>query len=139
MSKLVDPEMKGSRRMRPGGNPRISLKLVDAAVLLWNLLESARDPEIGYNDAHTTLRYMRYKFRWSVMLRRGIIENCLYACNMMAEKGKFVHPDGRTFEEFLTDIFRRHWKFNTKYNLLERDEEWQKLKQKQSSPKDSKP
>lgn len=103
---------------------RISIKTMDLAVLLWHLHAAAKDAEIGMNDAEETLEMVvgRLKTRQPHKIQTRGVEGALYCCNLMDEVGKFWHPEGKPFDQFLKEIVlfsRSNQYYNRFYNYFE--------------------
>lgn len=99
------------------------LSLLDMLVLLHNVLEGANDAEVGYEDAEFTLRELVKKLsRRTYPVRRSALESALWSCNLMDEAGKFWHPDGLTFDEYLKKGLKQRvgTRFDRFYNILKK-------------------
>lgn len=99
-------------------NTRMYMKLLNASVLLGNVVLASKDPDIGWEDANFTLHETVRKFHWRVFMEERLLTGCLWACNLLDEKGKFWHPGGLTFDQFLDKVLRGRWDFDKFYNLL---------------------
>lgn len=93
------------------------------AVLLWHLHQSAKDPDIGYNDADETLQLItRDLVKKPANVKVSRVESALYACNLMNEAAKFWHPFDLSFDDFVRDLLikgREPLLYNKFYNFIE--------------------
>jgi hypothetical protein len=104
------------------------VKPFDIAVMMWHLQLAAKDPDIGHNDADFDLKTLCALMRTKQPCRINTIaiESALYSCNLMDEAGKFWHPEGKSFDEFLKDmvfVSRQHGNYDRFYNFFEAKKE----------------
>jgi len=97
------------------------LRLLDVAVLLFNVHKGATDAEVGFEDCRETLDTFTRKLNKYMFVDPMLLESALWSCNLLDEHGRFWHPQGLTFEEFLKKVVRRG-KFNRTYNVIENEE-----------------
>lgn len=95
---------------------RISIRILDLAVLLYHLRGSAKHPLVGYNDAEKSLINITSRLNKTVDVDKADIERLLYASNMMNEVGAWSHPLGAKFPDWLKSLFGN--KFDTTYNVF---------------------
>lgn len=102
---------------KPGGKWRY-IRLLDLAILLYNLQVAYDDPDIGFEDADETYQGMLKILNKWVLCNPIKIESALWASNMVNDKEKFVHPKGYTFDEFVADMLRGRADFDKFYNTV---------------------
>lgn len=105
---------------KKGGRWR-QVRLSELAVLLYNVAKADQDPEVGYEDAQRTLANLMTRLSKKVMVDPALLESCLWSSNLLNEQGKWSHPTGRSFDEWVRELAGGD-KFNKVYNLIERDE-----------------
>ena len=96
------------------------LSALDILTLLINVHGASSNPYIGMEDAERALRDIYRELNFTVNVPRDLLESTLWACNMNNEAGKFQHPNGMTFKEFVNKVSKGH-KFNLDYNVIEAD------------------
>jgi hypothetical protein len=95
---------------------RITIRLLDLAVLLYHLRLSAQHPTVGYNDAEKSLIHITSKLNKTIEVDKEDIERLLYAANLMNEAGSWSHYLGTKFPDWLKQLFGS--KFDTTYNVF---------------------
>lgn len=103
---------------------KVALSLLDIAVLLWHLYASSRDETIGYNDANVSMIAILKALnpRRKKLLSIRTLESALYCCNILDEQGRFWHPKGGSFDDFVKRIMVENAderSFNKTYNYFE--------------------
>jgi hypothetical protein len=95
----------------------LMVSLVDIVALLDNIYRGAQHAEVGFEDASRTLDAITHELNKKVFIDPSVVESALWSCNLMDEQGKFWHPRGLSFEQFLKKLvpFRA---FCRKYNIL---------------------
>ena len=85
-----------------------SLRILDAAILLMNIYRGAQSSKVRFEDAARTLEELVVDLhgKKGIRVQRSVIESALWSCNLLDELGKFWHPKGRSFDEFLKDILK---------------------------------
>lgn len=106
---------------KKGGQWR-PVRLLDIAVLLYAVYQGAADEDVGFEDAQETLDTLTRKLNKKIFMEPAVLESALWSCNLLNEKGKFIHPRGLSFEQFLKDVLGRD-KFNRVYNVIEKEGE----------------
>jgi hypothetical protein len=106
---------------KKGGRWR-PLRVMDVAVLLYHVWRGAQEPEVGFEDAGNTLDGLTKSLNKKVFVPPGLLESCLWSCNLLDERGQFWHPRGLTFEQFASSVLGRD-RFNRTYNWIETAEE----------------
>lgn len=94
------------------------ISALDLVVILDNIFRAAQDKDIGFEDPRETLDSFVFRMNKALRLYTEDIESGLWSCNLLDEKGKFRHPKGWTFDQFLERILRGD-KFNKDYNYIE--------------------
>ena len=99
--------------------PRRTLSALDAAILIMHVLKGKDDPMVGFVDGGRSFEVMlnewdHGKFR----IDTHILESALWSCNMLDEAGKFTHPRGITFKQFVRRVLGDKGNFNYKYNYI---------------------
>jgi len=102
---------------KKGGKWR-PVRLLDIAILLLNAYKANEQPEIGYQDTIETLDALSRRLNQKILLDPRQIESLLWACNMLDEEGKFVHPTGMKFDDFVHRV-APGGDFSKKYNTVE--------------------
>ena len=102
--------------------PKLPIKPLDMAVLLYHINVAAKDPEIGHVDADYSVTGLIVDMvKKPARIKVSKIESALYSCNMLAEKGKFWHPQDKPFTSFISDLERlwvNKYQFDPFYNIL---------------------
>lgn len=101
---------------KKGGKWR-PVRLLDIAILLLNAYKANEQPEIGYQDTIETLDAISRRLNQKILLDPRQIESLLWACNMLDEEKKFVHPTGMTFSDFVKRVLP-NGTFDPKYNTV---------------------
>lgn len=96
------------------------VKAVDLMALIFNLLEGAKDPNIGFEDIRETVDTMTRKLNKDYWLEDKVIESALFNSNLMNENGKFWHPKGLTFEQFTKKFLKSDEKYNNRYGTIDK-------------------
>lgn len=96
-----------------------SVRIMELAVLLFSVNRAANDPDVGFEDAAQTADGITRRLNLWRLIDPDIIESALCAANMLNEQGKFIHPSGLTFEQFVDKVLRGRGRFDTFYNLIE--------------------
>lgn len=95
------------------------VRLFDLALLLHALHRAAEDEGVGHHDTHETVESIERKCNKEVFIEPRILEACLYAASMLNEQGKWWHPRGWTFEEWVKRVLGADT-WNSVYNVIER-------------------
>jgi hypothetical protein len=95
------------------------VSLLDLSTLLFHLHFGARNERVGFEDAERTLAQVSAKLSHKVRVEKAVLESALWSSNLCDEIGKFVHPQGISFDEWMKQMFGTE-KFNRAYNLLEK-------------------
>ncbi len=96
----------------------LNITALDAAVLLMHVMDGLADKDVGFEDADKTYEQVRNSLNRTFMLSKETIESALWACNLLNEKGKFKHPDGMSFEGFVSKMAPKK-RFDVLRNILE--------------------
>lgn len=98
----------------------IKTTLQDTAILLFNLAKARGYAQVGFEDANRTYHQLVHSLERASMFNIEVVESALWAANLLSEEGKFEHPDGLTFDEFVTKMLSlTKYKFDRTYNTLE--------------------
>jgi hypothetical protein len=103
---------------KKGGQWR-SVKLIDLAVLLYNVAKGAEDSEVGFEDAQRTIEELFLRLNKKIMVAPDLLESALWSSNLLNEQGKWTHPAGMTFDEWVKGIVGPDT-FNKTYSLIEK-------------------
>lgn len=103
------------------GGQWLPVRLLDLAVLLYAIHWAALDENIGHNDARESVQSLTKRLNRHVYVDPNVVESALYACNLLDEQGKFVHPQGIGFETMLKRVLGDR-KFSRRYSTVERKE-----------------
>jgi hypothetical protein len=104
--------------MKPPTPKRKPLKLFELAIIMMNVHLGAKDPEVGFEDADRTLEQLILSLNRIVPVDIALLESGLWSCNLLNERQRFWHPEGKSFDEFLSQLMGSD-KFNKYYNLVE--------------------
>lgn len=101
-------------------SPTKAVSVLDLVVLLGNLCLGNADKDVGFEDARMGINTIISKLNHAPPVATKIyaIENALWACNLLNEKGKFWHPMGIPFDRFVAKMLP-DMKFDRNYNLIE--------------------
>lgn len=92
---------------------------LDLVVLLDHLSRGAFHPEVGYENSEVPYKKMvRNLAERTIRIRVSEVESALWSCNLMSEIGKFEHPDGLSFDNFVKKMLRGK-DYNYIYNFIE--------------------
>ena len=105
---------------KPGGQWR-AVSALDLAVLIYHMLEGAKDPDIGFEDAQEPLEKVLGKLNKAYYIDPAVLESALWSCNLMREKGKFTHPKGLSFEDWVKKFLNPGEKYSLTYNFISKD------------------
>ena len=98
------------------------LTISQRLILVYHCFEAANDPEIGFEDAWRTVEELVEALDNFNFVYRNLLESALWCCNLLDEKGKFWHPMGLSFEEYLHTILKKDEDFDYFYNLIVKKE-----------------
>lgn len=91
----------------------------ELAILLGNVVMAAQNPDIGFEDTEMLLdRFLQILDKFT-KVKDAHLERCLWACNLLDEKGLFWHPSGKSFDEFVSEVIQ-DGTFNKQYNLIKK-------------------
>jgi hypothetical protein len=96
------------------------ISALDLVVILDNVYRASLDKDIGFEDPRETLQSFLVRTNKMFRVYTEDVESGLWSCNLLSEKGKFRHPRGWSFDEFLLKILRGDT-FNKDYNFIEGD------------------
>lgn len=91
---------------------------LDLVVMLDNVYQASQEKDIGFEDPRETLASFLFRLNKMMRLYTEDVESALWSCNLLNEKGKFRHPRGWTFDQFLEKLLRGD-SFNKDYNYIE--------------------
>lgn len=101
---------------------KLLVKPLDLSVMLFNIYEASKDPNIGFLDAESRLTTISNDMtRKHAKIKQSLIEGALASCNLMAESGKFWHPLNKNIDEFIADIIKvtgKSYRFDKEYHLF---------------------
>jgi len=101
---------------------KLYVRPIDLAVMLYSIYESAKDPNIGYLDAERKIETISNDLiRRPARIKQSLVEAALATCNLMAEQGKFWHPQGKSIDDFINDVVRvtgKPYRFDKDYHLF---------------------
>ena len=104
---------------KKGGRWR-KLKLTDVLTLLFNILEGARNKEVGFEDTRETIETITRKLnKKRVWIDPSVLESALWSCNLMNENEGFWDARGLSFDEFVKQILEPGEKFHRVYNTID--------------------
>lgn len=101
---------------KKGGRWRM-VRLLDVVTLLHNIVEGARHPIVGHEDAARTHEQLLRGLNRKQLFDPAVLESALWSANLMDEAGEFWDVKGRTFDEFVKDVLG-HAKFDRTYNVI---------------------
>lgn len=94
------------------------IHILDLVIILDNVWQASKDRDIGFEDPREMLHNFLFRMNKQTRLYTEDIESGLWSCNLLNEKGKFRHPRGWTFDQFLIRLLRGDT-FNKQYNYIE--------------------
>lgn len=97
------------------------VRLVDIATLLHNVMVAAANDGVGFEDAEMTVNDLVRRMNKRVLLDPRLIESCLWASNMLEERGLFWDARGRSFDDLLASVLGGSHKFDKRYNIIKED------------------
>ena len=104
-------------------NKTVHISSLQLVVLLHNFLAALNDPEIGMEDCENLPSLLLASMRKPLPINSNHLESILWACTMLEEKGKFWHPLGDNYKNYIKSLEERlQAKFNKKYNYFEEDQ-----------------
>lgn len=92
--------------------------VLDLVVLLDNVFLGAQDTEVGFEDCKETLKSFTMRLNEPIKIHTEDLETALWSANLLNEKKRFRHPQGISFDQFLTRVLRGD-SFNKEYNFIE--------------------
>lgn len=90
---------------------------MDISILLLNTHKANVQPDIGYQDTIETIEGVNKRLNQKVLVDPRLIESMLWACNMLNEDGKFIHPTNLTLDEFIKVVLP-NGTFDLNYNTI---------------------
>lgn len=92
----------------------------DFFALVYLLIQSTREPRVGFNHATTNLEGWMNSFApYGLNMDKAFVEDLLYGANMLNEIKKFSHPQGKTFEQMLRTVLRPNQAFDSLTNSIQ--------------------
>lgn len=110
-----------------------ALHLMDIVVLLYHVHKGSKESDVGFEDADRTLQELtKLLCQRRVTVKKSALESALWSCNLMNERKKFWHPEGKSFKAYLAKILRPYGsEFDHFYNwILESKENGKEAKAK---------
>lgn len=98
------------------------ITLLDAATLLSAVVIGSKNENIGFEDADRTLAALRQSLYREIDVDKSVVESALWSCMLLKEEGLFSHPDGMTYEGFVSRLTPYGEKFNPDYCSFESKE-----------------
>lgn len=94
------------------------LNSLDLATLLYCFIKyvNEEDYEGAGRTYENTIKSMLNQS--GLRVEQPDVENALHAANMLNSKGKFSHPEGLTFEAFVSRIVGDKYDFDPDYNWI---------------------
>ena len=103
----------------PFARSGIRVTTLDFLVLLDHVLRGAALPDlIGWEDAENTLKDMTKLLTKDLYIEKNTLESALWSVNLMNEAGKYSHPLGVGFDDWLKQLLGPR-KFNKQLNIIE--------------------
>lgn len=97
---------------------KVPISVLDLAVLLFYVHRGAADNEVGFVDARESLETLTRELNKALYVDPTMLESAIWSSNIMDEQGKFWHPEGLTFDEWVRRIANGA-KYNRVYGLFE--------------------
>lgn len=104
---------------------KYKLTLLELTVLLYHMHRGAQlEDKVGFEDCEHTLQSLtKLLSPKRTVVPKAALESALWSCNLMDEIGEWWSPDGRTFDQFLSDLQRyrqpdERVEFDKVYNRL---------------------
>jgi hypothetical protein len=98
----------------------------ETAQVLMDCVElGARDARVGFEDCENTqgqvVGALNRCFRSRYPVRQDILESALWSCNLLSEIGKFKHPRGVAFPDFVKALLPPKYRYDFFFNLILED------------------
>lgn len=93
--------------LRREGKRARPIRVLDLAILLYMVRDAAEDPLVGWEDTHHTLESATRTLNQVTTIDQDLLENGLWAANLMDEIGKFKHPMGLTLDQWLAKVMEK--------------------------------
>lgn len=103
------------------GRPWKHIRLLDVAVLLYNMHLGAADESVGFEDAAESLETLTRKLNKQILVEPAVLESLLWSSNLLHEQGKWHHPKGVDFNEWVNSLIKPD-RFERYFHLIERKE-----------------
>ena len=100
---------------RDNTTEQFHISLLDCVVLLDHLY---RCPDLKYDINNTTIEIMEKLKNKHIKMFQAQLESCLYGANLLNEAGQFWHPQGKSFDKFVSDIIPEHLRYSKYYNYV---------------------
>lgn len=116
----IKPDMP-SREFDKGFDlsPFQNLRLSDLAILWYNIMAAFKEEDLdGWQDINKSYDRFKYTFDRKVNVSVADLESALWSSNMMAERGKFWHPEGKNIREFVKKLLRDDQQFDFYYHKI---------------------
>lgn len=98
------------------------ITLLDAATLLSAVLQGSKNGTVGFEDADRTLSQMRLSLYREIEVEKSVVESALWSVMLLKEEGLFSHPDGSSYEHFVSGLTPQGERFNPDYCSFEQKE-----------------
>jgi hypothetical protein len=85
--------------------------------LLYHVHRGAALSTVGFEDSTQTIQKLTFNLNQRLIVRISDLESALWSANLMQEQGKWWHPTGRSFDEFLRDALPGA-RFDKDYNFI---------------------
>lgn len=99
----------------------LSIDTTALVVLMDNVYRGSEHPNVGYEDAYIPFDMFAARLNKQHWLNIQEVESALWSCNLMNEEGKFWHPRGISFDEFIESLKLTGYKFDRTFNTLDRE------------------
>lgn len=101
------------------GGKWLPVRLSDICVLMHNVQEGSKHPEVGFEDAQRTLDHLVNALNRKILLPPDLIESALWSANLLNEAGAFQDFRDRSLDDFIKQVLGKE-QFNKLYNTIER-------------------
>jgi hypothetical protein len=98
------------------------ISLLDAATLLSAVVQGSKTESVGFEDADRTLSQMRLSLYREIEVEKSVVESALWSVMLLKEEGLFTHPDGMSYEAFISGLSPSGERFNPEYCVFEKKE-----------------
>lgn len=101
----------------------LTVSATTRSVLARDVRDGAESPLVGFEDAERTQEQVIGYLSGGFRIPTSVVESALWSSNLLNECGTWSHPDGLTFDDWVSSILSKyHLTFDKFWNRIEERE-----------------